>query len=81
MIEPTIYEFCSEFYIVEKTVELVLGNEEIRIEALLDPNEPGRNRYKTRCYIKKDVTLQPTYPNTSSSGSIKFERKPENMQV
>ncbi len=38
MMDRSDYEFCSKFYIVEKTIEVVVhigsGNRQVRIEAL-----------------------------------------------
>ena len=74
MIAPSTYKFASEFYIVEKTVELVLKiadqDETIRIEALYHP--PSR-KYHTRAYMREHYTIQPTYPQTGK----KFDRKSE----
>ncbi len=73
------YDFWSEFYIVEKTIEVVVHiaseNRQVRIEALYGP-ESG-TRYSTRSYIKEDVTVQPTYPSSSEG----FSRKPESVSV
>lgn len=58
MLDPKNFPSCSEFYIVEKVVEVVvlIGGEprQIRIEALRD--ESGK--YSTRGYIQDHVKLQ-----------------------
>lgn len=78
MITRTNIDFCSEFYVVEKTVEVVvqiLGESQtIRIEAL---QSLPQGKYSTRAYIQEHVTVQPTYPQTGS----KFDRKPESVRV
>ena len=78
MLEPTNYNFCKEFYRVEKVVEVVVAiggeNQQIRIEALYYPEDEC---YKTRAYRKKFVTIQPTYPQEDE----KYVQAPENMQI
>jgi hypothetical protein len=79
MLNPADYGFCSEFYIVEKSIEVVvsLGGEDrrIRIDAL---QAHGANiEYSTIAYIQENFTLQPTFPSTSSG----FSRKPEAVTV
>jgi hypothetical protein len=71
MLDPSLYPFCSEFYVVEKSIEVVVTlkstgtAEEIRIDALsgTNPNVP----YNTHAYIKKEITVQPKYPETSAN--------------
>ena len=57
MLVPLEYPFCSEMYIVEKTIHIVAriaGDErQIRIEALHNPTSP--TAYRTRSYIKQHV--------------------------
>ncbi len=76
MLTSTDYDFCSEFYVVEKTVYAVanVGGQDraFLIEAL---HAPQTGQYSTASYIKDDHTLQPTYPQ----GSGGFQRKPENV--
>ena len=78
MFDPKLHDFCSEFFTVEKSIELVLRirDEErrIRIDALR--NAPD-GRFSTKAYIEEDLTAQPTYPKTGDS----FNRRPENMRV
>lgn len=79
MLGSTAYAFCSEFYVVEKAIEVVVsvqGEERhIRIEALYGPD--SATRYSTRAYIKEDVTVQPTCPQDSEG----FGKKPESVSV
>lgn len=79
MYDPEHHSFASEFYTVEKVLEVVcpIGGEDqsIRIEALRDRET---NSFSTRAYIKESVTLQPSYPQSTSEG---FEKKPQNYRV
>ncbi len=80
-LDPEEFDFCSEVYVVERVVELVVANlrgesEQIRIEALRAPGSSGR-KYHARAYIKEDITVQPTYPQ----GRGKFGREPESFSV
>lgn len=63
MYNPQLHAFCSEFYIVEKTIEVVVPirgqDERIRIDAL--QSLPSGD-YSTRAYIEDEFTLQPTLP-------------------
>lgn len=67
MLDPDKYPFCSEFYIVEKTVEVVakVGSktEQIRIEAIYDPRN---GHYKTRSYRLEHVNVQSYYGESRS---------------
>ena len=58
MYNPQSHSFCSEFYIVEKTSEVVVSiqgqNERIRIDALR--REPSGD-YSTAAYIEDEFTL------------------------
>ena len=78
MIKPSSYVNCSEFYEVEKTVELVMphGGEDttIRVEALLDLKS---GRYSTRVSYHENFKLQPSYPIVNG----KFEKMPEDFAV
>ena len=46
MLDPANYPFCSEFYIVEKSIEVVAKingeNRQIRIDALRGPDSTAR---------------------------------------
>ncbi len=79
MLDPASYSFCSEFYIVEKSIEVVANingeDRQIRIDALNGPN--STIRYSTASYIKEDITVQPTYPQTKGD----FDSKPERVQI
>ena len=70
--------FCSEFYTVEKSIEVVVTirgeDETIRIDALKDELI---GRYKTKAYREEHVTLQPTYPQTQGA----FDRQPQDYRV
>jgi hypothetical protein len=78
MFDPKHHDFCSEFYTVEESIEVVLriAKEErrIRIDALRNARD---GRFSTKAYIEEDVTAQPTYPQTGDS----FDRKPKHIRV
>jgi hypothetical protein len=61
MLNPKDYSFCNEFYIVEKSVEVVvtLGGEarRVRIDALRD----HAGKYSTHSYIKDEIKAHLTY--------------------
>ena len=61
MLNPKDYSFCTEFYIVEKSVEVVVTvageARRIRIDALRD----HAAKYSTRSYIREDIKAQLTY--------------------
>lgn len=62
MYNQTLHRHCHEFHEVEKSIEVVVSiagqSQRIRIEALRDVKAGD---YWTRAYIRKHVTLQPTY--------------------
>ncbi len=78
MYDKAVHSFCSEFYTVAKSIEVVVklrgGPSRIRIDALRSEIE---GRFSTKAYIEESLTLQPTYPQTSGS----FQRKPEEFRV
>ena len=78
MYDKSLHSFCSEFYTIEKSIEVVVTiqgeSERIRIDLLRD-EETGI--YSTSAYIETHFTLQPTYPKTNES----FDRKPEDFRV
>jgi hypothetical protein len=78
MIAPESYKKCSEIYIIEETVEVVVEiageMQTIRIEALRDLRS---GRVCTRAFRQENVTLQPTYPKTGG----KYDRKPEEFEI
>ena len=78
MITGSNIEFCDEFYVVEKSIEVVVKiagePQTIRIEAL---KSLPQAKYCTRAYIQEYVTLQPTFPQTGE----KFDRKLEDMCI
>ena len=57
MLVPLDHPFCSEFYIVEKTIHVVAriagDDRQIRIEALHAPYSPSA--YSTRSYINERI--------------------------
>ncbi len=61
MLEPKDFPFCTEFYVVEKSVEVevtIAGEaRRIRIDALRD----YAGKYSTHSYIKEDINVQRTY--------------------
>ena len=72
MINSSNIDFCKEFYVVEKVVEVVVQisgePQTIRIEAI---RSLPQGKYSTRAHIQENVTVQPTYPQTGS----KFDHK------
>ncbi len=79
MLDATRYPFCSEFYIVEKSIEVVVEiqgtTRRIRIDALHDLMSP--DVFKTAAYIEERITVQPTFPQTDEE----FDREPESFTV
>ena len=78
MYDRTTHNFCSEFYTIEKSIEVVVtiqGQEEqIRIDAL---RQGKTGNYSTKAYIERNLTLQPTYPKTNEL----FESAPGDFRV
>jgi hypothetical protein len=60
VVDASKYDFCSEFYFVEKTIDVVVQingeDRQIRIEALHWPDSPTRS--STRAYIHDTFVLQ-----------------------
>jgi hypothetical protein len=58
MLNPTQFKFCSEFYIVEKTIIVVVELEgqlrHVRLEAVQDSEES----YSVRAYIEETAMVQ-----------------------
>jgi hypothetical protein len=79
MLDKKHYDFCSEFYVVEKSIAVVvkIGDEDqqVRIDALYGPD--STTVYSTHAYIKEDIMIQPTYPQTEGE----FDRDPESVRV
>jgi hypothetical protein len=79
MLNPQSYAFCREFYIVEKTIEVVvsIGGElnRIRIDALHGPG--ATIAYSTKAYIEEDITVQPTWPQSNGQ----FAQPPKSVSV
>ena len=77
-MDPEVYEFVSEFYVIEKTIEVVVRIsdtlESIRIEAIRDLRS---GQYSTRAYIQVDYTIQPTYPFAAG----RLESDPNSVQL
>ena len=59
---------------VVHTLEVVMDDEQYRIEVLRAHDE--RQMFSARCWVLKDLTLQPTYPEAGQR-----KPKPESMQV
>ena len=78
MYDTERHAFCSEFYIVEKSIEVVVNiggqSEQIRIDALRNGETEV---YSTNAYIWRHVTLQPTYPQTEGT----FDKEQEKTRV
>ncbi len=76
MFDKELHGFCSEFYIVEKSIEVVVsrnGEETtVKIDALR--NEQS-GKYSIGAYMQEHVTLQPTYPQKNGS----FEKTPDDF--
>lgn len=77
-LDRNTFNFCNEFYVVVKSVEIVArvadNEKHIRIDAL---HSPDTNQYSTSSYVFEHVTLQPTYPQTNSE----FAKAPESFGV
>lgn len=78
MYDKQRHGFCSEFYTVEKTIEVVVTiggeSETIRIDAL---KEGGTGEYSTKAYREEHLTVQPTYPQSGGS----FDRAARDYRV
>lgn len=78
MFDKEMHDFCSEYYTVEKSLELVVNRQgeptTVRIDALRDWQS---GRYLTRAYLQEHVKLQPTYPQSNG----KYQREPEDFIV
>lgn len=78
MFNQETHGFCSEFYTVEKSIEVVVtlrdGQARVRLEALKDQRTA---RYSTASYIEHQLTLQPTYPQTNGC----YDRHPEDFRI
>jgi hypothetical protein len=72
MPDPEKYSFCSEFDIVEKTIDVVVKigskTEHIRIEALRERS----GKYSTREYIERRVKLQPMYDDEMVETTVRL---------
>lgn len=79
MLDPANYPFCSEFYIVEKSIEVVAKingeNRQIRIDALRGPDSTARyirlptSRKTSLCSLR---TPKPMAASTVSRKACKF---------
>jgi hypothetical protein len=69
-------DYASEFYLIERTVELVANEEVYRIEVM--KSLVGAERFSTRVYKREDFVVQPAYPWSSAKG---YERKPETVKM
>jgi hypothetical protein len=69
MPDPYMFPFCREFYVVEKSIEVVVtmkGDSRcVRINALHDLKQ---DHYCARVYIEESVFLEPEYPANDESG-------------
>ena len=78
MFDNERHGFCSEFYTIEKSIEVVVEIQGESAQIKVDALKNGRTgKYSTASYIKEHVTLQPTYPQTGGA----YERQPENFRV
>ncbi|MDB5604415.1 MAG: hypothetical protein JWP25_1315 [Bradyrhizobium sp.] len=69
-------DYASEFYAIERTVELVANEEVYRIEVM--KHLVGAERFSTRAYKREDIVVQPAYPWSSAKD---YERKPETVEI
>jgi hypothetical protein len=67
----TVPDYATEFYTIERTVELVANERTYRIE-VLEQNK-GAKRFVTRIYQQEDIVAQPAYPMSSNQ----YDRKPQ----
>lgn len=78
MYNPNTHKFCSEFYTIEKSIEVVVTikgeDERIRIDALRDETT---GKFCTISYIQEHFTLQQTYPQDNGVSC----RSPEDYRV
>jgi hypothetical protein len=69
MLDPDEFPFCREFYVVEKSIEVVVmmkGDSRcVRIDAL---HELKQDHYCARVYIEEGVFLEPVYPAGDEAG-------------
>lgn len=68
MITPP--DFATEFYTIERTVEIVVNLEVFRIEVM--ESSDGNKPFSTRVYEREDIVAQPAYPS-----NVNPERTPE----
>lgn len=78
MYDKQRHGFCSEFYTIEKTIEVVVTiggkSETIKIDAL---SQGTTGKYITRAYREEHITVQPTYPQSGGS----FDRALQDYRV
>ncbi len=78
MYEKKTHEFCSEFYTVEKTIQVVVTidgeSQTIRIDAL---KEGATGRYSTKAYRQEHLAVQSAYSQSKSS----FDRVMQDYHV
>jgi hypothetical protein len=60
LYKKTYKDIFTELDEVVHTVEVVMDDEQYRIEVLRAHDE--RQMFSARCWVLKDLTLQPTYP-------------------
>lgn len=67
MYDSNRHKFCSEFYTIEKSIEVVVNINGEDTRARIDALKNGLSgQYVTRAYIEKHVTLQLTSPQANS---------------
>ena len=75
MLNPSNVDFCSEYYILEKAIEVVtkIGgvDRQFRIEALHGPESVIP--YSARCYMRVDIAVQPAHPDSPGEPESKSE--------
>jgi hypothetical protein len=72
------HDFCSEFYTVAMSIEVVVMFKDEPVTIKIDAVKNERTGiYSTNAYQKVSVTLQPTYPKSGDS----FDRQPEDFCI
>ena len=78
MYDKSLHGFCTEFYTIEKSIEVVVKingtDTRIRIDALKDEIELN---FSTNSYVEENLKLQPTYPIAKSA----HQQAPQDYRV
>jgi hypothetical protein len=72
MLNPSNVDFCSEYYVLEKAIEVTTkiggADRQFRIEALHGPE--SAIPYSTRCYIRANISVQPDHTIGDKSETV-----------